>query len=284
MIKNHVALIVHSCDRYQLLYRGFEYFFRKHWDFDIPYTYYFATEEIDTELQGFKNIKSGKGEWTDRLRNLLDQIDEEYILYFQEDMWLTKSVSRTFFEELAELTLRNKWQQVKLNSSDVFDTTKTSQFIQGFNVARINNDKSKYLMSHQITLWNKQFLKAQLKPNEHPWRNERRGTARLKKINPVIHHIDYFAENGQGEINQNAAHVLRSEYRSISSNASLNSSAAPFIEELETVPSQISYAAILRNHYDLGLTHDGKERPLKKDVFKRCKDWFKSLLPISAFA
>lgn len=39
------ALLVHSCDRYELLYKGFEYFFSKYWDFDVKCKYYFATEE-----------------------------------------------------------------------------------------------------------------------------------------------------------------------------------------------------------------------------------------------
>jgi hypothetical protein len=277
MIRNQVALVVHTSDRYRLLYQGFVYFFNKYWDWKIPFNYYFATEEIHVDLQGFKNIKSGKGEWTDRLRNLLDQIDEEYVIYFQEDMWLNKPVSEAFFTELADLTIRNDWKQVKLNSSDVFKTANTSQFIQGFNVARIDNKVSKYLMSHQVTLWNKQFLKAQLIPSENPWRNERRGTARLKKLDPPIYHIDYFAENGYPAINNNAPEITRSEYRTISSNASLNDSAVPFIEELENDRKLEEYAAILQNHYNHKLTHDGNEKPLKKDVFKRFKDWFKQL-------
>ena len=82
-----VALLVHSCYRYEFLYKGFEYFFSRHWDFSIPCNYYFATEEIDANIHGFKNIKSGKGEWSDRLIKLLrDNIKEGYILYFQEDM------------------------------------------------------------------------------------------------------------------------------------------------------------------------------------------------------
>jgi hypothetical protein len=277
MIQNQVALIVHTCDRYKFLYKGFEHFFRTYWPSDVPMKYYFATEEANANLEGFTNLKTGKGEWSDRLRNLLDQIDEEYVLYFQEDMWLNKPVSKSFINGLTELAIRNNWKQVKLNSSDVFKTERSSQYLEGFNVARINNEQSKYLMSHQVTLWNKQFLKAQLLPNEHPWRNERRGTKRLKKLNPAIYHIDYFSENGQPAINENASGIIRSEYRTVSSNACLNESAEPFIEALETVPALAEYAEQLREHFEHGLTHDGLEKPLKKDVFKRSKDWFKRL-------
>jgi hypothetical protein len=275
MIKNQVALIVHTCDRYELLYKGFEYFFRKYWNMDIPFTYYFATEEISVNIDGFKNIKSGKGEWTDRLRNLLDQIEEEYVIYFQEDMWLSKAVDKDFMVELSALAIQQKWMQVKLNSADVFKTTPGPHYIQNFNVAKLINEESKFLMSHQVTLWNKSFLKAQLKPNEHPWRNERRGTKRLRKLNPEIYHVDYFAETGHPEINQNKVGIRRSEYYSISSNACLNDFTPPYLEALAEAPELTEYASLLQDHYNREITHDGLPKPLKKDVFKRVKDWLK---------
>jgi hypothetical protein len=278
MTKNNVALVVHSCDRYQLLFAGFEYFFKENWDFEIPFSYYFATELLEADIPGFQNIKSGKGEWSDRLHRILDQIDEEYILYLQEDMWLNKPVDKEFFSTLVNLTMQQKWMQVKLNSSEVFKTEKTNFWIKGFNVARLNNSQSQYLMSHQITLWNKDFLKAQLKPGEHPWRNERRGTKRLRKLNPEIYHIDYFAENGHPAINENAPEIVRSEYQSISSNATLNQATPPYIEILKSSDQLASYALVLEDHYLRSITHDGKPKPLKKDIFKRMKEWAKSLL------
>lgn len=273
MASPKVALIVHSCDRYELLFKGFEYFFRKHWDFEIPLHYYFATEEVQVDMPGFENIKSGKGEWSDRLRLLLEQIEEEYVLYFQEDMWLNKPVDPEFINALICKATSNRWMQVKLNSSEVFKTMPSGLSINGFEVAKLDNQQSGFLMSHQITLWNKKFLMDQLKPKEHPWRNERKGTKRLRKMDVPIYHLDYFAENGQAPVNQNAIDVKRSEYQSISMNACLKDNVLPFIAMLEQDPTYGEYGAKLRNNYELQLTHDGKERPLKKDIFKRMKDW-----------
>jgi hypothetical protein len=275
MIKNQVALIVHTCDRYELLYKGFAYFFHKHWTFDSPFKYYFATEELDVNIDGFTNLKSGKGAWTDRLKNLLNQIDEEYVIYFQEDMWLSKAVDKDFMVELSTMAIQKNWMQVKLNSANVFKTAPTSNYIQGFNVAKLINEESKFLMSHQVTLWNKAFLTAQLKPNEHPWRNEKRGTKRLRKLNPEIYHVDYFAETGHPPINQNEAGIQRSEYYSISSNASLNNYTPPYLEVLAKVPELKVYASLLQDHFEKEITHDGLPKPLKKDIFKRMKDWLK---------
>jgi len=273
MASQSVALIVHSCDRYELLFKGFEYFFRKNWDFGIPLRYYFATEEVQVDMPDFVNIKSGKGEWSDRLRLLLEQIKEDYVLYFQEDMWLNKPVDPEFINALICKATADKWMQVKLNSSEVFKTVPSGLSINGFEVAQLDNKLSGYLMSHQVTLWNKRFLMDQLKPKEHPWRNERKGTKRLRKLDVPIYHLDYFAENGQPPINKNATHVQRSEYQSISMNACINANAMPFIEVLERDPAFAEYAAKLKFNHQNQITHDGKPRPLKKDIFKQLKDW-----------
>ncbi len=274
-IPNNTALLLHSCDRYEFLFKGFEHFFEKHWSFTIPCNYYFATEEKEVTVKGFKNILSGKGEWTNRLAFLLrEKIKEDYILYFQEDMWLDKDVNSAFFTELFQQAYQNNWKQVKLHSSEVYKTTATPINIEGFNVAKVNNATSGYLMSHQVTLWNKKFLLAQLLKKEHPWRNERKGTKRLKQLDPEIFHIDYFAENGKPAINANNNPVGRSEYHTISVNGMLDASVLPYINKLcRGNEGDKKYAEQLEHHYTNKLTHDGKPKPRKEDIFKKLKNW-----------
>lgn len=272
-VNNKVALLVHSCDRYEFLYKGFESFFSRYWDFRIPCNYYFATEEKKVEVKGFQNIQSGKGQWTDRLAILLNKIPENYILYFQEDMWLSMPVNEAFFKQLFGISAGNEWKQIKLHSSEVYKTEPTDLFIEGFNIAKLDNRASEYLMSHQVTLWNKKFLLQQLPNGEHPWRNERKGTKRLKEINPEIYHADYFAENGKPEINSNDHPVKRSEYKTISVNGTLNSEVEPFIVALRLGSAdEKKYAEKLQYHYENNLTHDGKPKPRKEDIFKKLKN------------
>ena len=273
---NEVALLVHSCDRYEFLYQGFQFFFNKHWDFTMPCNYYFATEEKQFKTDLFENIQSGKGEWSDRLRYLLtEKISENYVLYFQEDMWLDAKVNADFFKKLFELARKNDWKQVKLHSSNVYVTKPTELFIDDFNVAVLDNQASGYLMSHQITLWNKQFLISQLAKNEHPWRNERKATKRLKQLDPEIQHIDYFAENGQIAINNNLPAAVRSGYSSVSVNSTLDGNVLPYIQDLlnQADPEAQKYGLQLEHNFRNELTHDGLQKPRKVDIIKRIKDW-----------
>jgi hypothetical protein len=276
--QSHIfAVLVHTCDRYQFLYPGFHYFFSKHWDFNTRCNYYFATEELAVDLPKFNNIKSGKGEWADRLRYLLQNvIQEQYIIYFQEDMWLTRPVSSSFFNQLFDLITQQQWKQIKLTSSDVYRTEPTSHFIYGFNIAKLDNAASGFLMSHQVTIWDKDFLIAQLHKGEHPWRNERRGTKRLKKLNPDIYQVDYFAENGHPPINNNQHDAMQSEYFTISGNSMLQNNVLPYIEKLQQAEAkQQAYANELLNHYQNQFTHDGHPKPRKEDLFKKIKKFFK---------
>lgn len=270
--KPAVALLVHSCDRYRFLYHGFEYFFNKYWPKEINCKYYFATEKIDVQVKGFENIQSGIGEWSDRLRTLLQKIEEPYILYFQEDMWLSKPVDAGFFEQLFLQCQQQQWQQVKLHSSEVYKTKPTDLFINGLNVSKLDNTASDFLMSHQVTLWDRQFLLRQMARSEHPWRNERRATKRLRKLNPGIYHIDCFAENGKDAINPNIEGSERSEYFTVSMNSTLNGFTLPYIAALKAGSiADKEYAEQLENHYHNSLTHDGLPRPRKEDLFQKIK-------------
>lgn len=270
---NKAALLVHASDRYELLFKGFSFFFSRYWDPDAECTCYFATEEKEADLPGFVNVRSGKGEWADRLLYLLkEQIREEYVIYFQEDMWLNAETDAVFFNQLFNMAAAQRWQQVKLHSADIYRTDQTEQYIQGFNVARIDNRQSAFLMSHQVTLWNREFLIKQLRSGEHPWRNERKGTRRLKKLSPEIFHIDYFEENGNVMNNVNREGVSRSGYYTISANGSFNDNVRRYIPDLLAAGGDYKeYAGKLEHHFIHQLVHDGQARPMKTDLFKKIK-------------
>lgn len=192
-MKREIAVLIHTCDRYKLLFKGFNYFFQKNWNFNIPCNYYFLTENEIVDFPPFVNLHSGTGEWSDRLRKTLENLDEKYILYIQEDFWLNRPVTESFFCALFEYIEKKQIQLYKIHGCDKYITIPTTDYVDGFNIAKIDNLNSKYLMSHQISIWDREFFIKQLPLGEHPWRNERKGSKRLKKTNMVIYHSDYFS-------------------------------------------------------------------------------------------
>ncbi|WP_448702290.1 hypothetical protein ACFGVR_08105 [Mucilaginibacter sp. AW1-3] len=275
-----IALIVHACDRYSLLYQGFEYFFKRNWPFyEVNIKYYFFTEEAGYQSDLFTNIKTGKGEWSDRLLNGLNQIPEEYIIYFQEDMWLSRPVSAETVNKIIAFALEKDINLFKLSSNSIYNTTSTGNYIDGLSVSVLNNKASKYLMSHQVSIWKKSFLADQLTYKEHPWRNEREGTKRLRILNPKIYHIDLLSENGQHAINNNGKYLKPGRYYTVSQNAQLNNTALPFIEGMKQAADEHTrqYALKLQHNYDHAITHDGQSKPRKQDIFKKIKNALKGI-------
>jgi hypothetical protein len=273
---SQVALVVHACDRYQLLYKGFEYFFKKHWPYKkLPVRFYFLTEEVDLRSEIFTNIKTGKGQWSERLLTGLKQVAEPYIMYLQEDMWFDMPVDPESLADLFSFVASKHPQLVKLSNNPVYHVAPTNQFINGLVINTLDNSRSKYLMSHQVSVWNKELLMDQLIYKEHPWRNERKGTKRLKKIDPVIYHVGLFSENGHAPLGESLAEASVSSYRTISQNAMLKPDTLPFIKEMEVSEDEDirAYAVQLKNNLKNHITHDGRKPPRKEDIFKRFKRW-----------
>jgi len=265
-----VAILIFACDRYEFLFKGFDFFFKKKWDQTIPLKKYFSTEKKEIELEGYANLKSGYGEWTNRLKLVLNQIDEEYIIFIQEDMWFSKKMPEYVLEPIINYVTSNELKLVKLHSSDVYKTEQLDVDFNGFRLSRVIKEESDFLMSHQISIWNKKFLYAQLKNNEHPWRNERRGTKRLKKVKDEIYQIDLISENEQEPINENSPKIEPGEYLTISVNACIHPKVEKIISELsQTLPE---YAEKITFHMNNNITHDGKEKPRKDDFFKKMKN------------
>jgi len=136
-IMENVALLVYACDRYQLLYKGFDYFFRKNWDSNLKIKEYFATEILDLNFSTYENLKSGKGEWSNRLKRVLDQIDEEYIIFFQEDMWMSGKVKDGVLELVLDHMKSHELDLLKLHSSEVYETEEIGVDFNGLSLAKV---------------------------------------------------------------------------------------------------------------------------------------------------
>ncbi len=270
--QNKIALLVHACDRYEFLYRGFEVFYNKFWTGDIMANLYFATEVKTARVEGFTNIQSGKGEWSDRLIKLLkEEIEEEYVLYMQEDMWFTKPVNAKLLNEVLLYAEKENIDCIKLHSSEVYKTKGEGVFFSGLQLAKLDKQASKFLMSHQVTLWKKSYLLQQLGKNEHPWRNERKASKRMQADSASIYQIDLFAENGKPAINENKDERSRSEYFTVSQNSVLNENVEHFIDVLNNTGEDENYLAQLKKHYEEQITHDGLPKPRKEDWFKKLR-------------
>lgn len=146
--------------------------------------YYWGT---DTEAYGkhdfgtFHVKNSGVGSWSDRLTRLLHQIPTDYIMYCQEDHWPIKSPPK--LNHLMQIVEENDLLRLQISPINRFYT------LYGAGIPLFFDQKSKYLVSHQPSIWKKSFLLECISYNEDPWLNEYEGTKRLNNDPKIIERI-----------------------------------------------------------------------------------------------
>lgn len=170
----NLSLLVHTFNGYEFCWDGCLESYKKHFWSDIPLYWGTNTPNHDKHDFGqFKVIYSGIGEWSDRLLVLLDQINTDYVLYMQEDFWLTDEPPSLQFL----MTLVEKHCLLRLQISPIVQFY--SLYGSNWPFFFYEHAKSKYLVNHQPAIWSKKFLISCLEKGENPWQNEYRGTCRL---------------------------------------------------------------------------------------------------------
>lgn len=166
------SILVHSFNQYERYWDGFLKGFHANFHQVLPC--YFGTDlkgHSEHDFRDFKVLYSGKGEWSDRLTNLLHQIPTDYLWYQQEDMW--PCAAPPVFEKLMRIMVEKDLWRLQISPIVQFYS------LTGSEIPLFFHYKSKYLVSHQPSIWKKSALLRCLKPNEDPWKNEYEGTKRL---------------------------------------------------------------------------------------------------------
>lgn len=186
---SNVAVIVHTMDSYQFCWEGWEYYFNLFWDFDFPAPIYFANEEIDVKFNlpvAIKQLKTGKGEFSDRLMRALNAIPEQYVFYIQEDAWLQQTIDLfAIYDQFRSLDMNC----FRICGESMIDTeiVKPFQAIDGMYLRKLK-PPTNFLVAHAPSFWKKDFFLTCMVPNENPWDAEMNGTMRLlgaKQLNKI---------------------------------------------------------------------------------------------------
>jgi hypothetical protein len=167
----NLSLLIHTFNGYQHIWPGCLQSWAK---ISIPVPKYFGTDIEFAEKHDFGDFNllySGHGSWSDRLIRLLSKIPTDYILYMQEDHWPISNPPD--LSELMHIMTEKQLLRLQISQDTRYYTLNRDV------IPYIFDQKSKYLVSHQPTIWLKSFLLDQIRYNETPWINEYEGTKRL---------------------------------------------------------------------------------------------------------
>lgn len=175
---NDCTILVNSCDRYYETWKPFFELFKIQWN-ECPYRIVLNTEtksyrdpEIVVETINSPTEKT----WSSRLKNVLNHIDTEYVMFFLDDEFLGSPVNTNEFEnaltymrnhqDVGYILLRHSEKQNKHESRRYFARSELTE---------------KYQLVCLSALYRRDFLIKILRNHESPWEFERYATRRLKK-------------------------------------------------------------------------------------------------------
>jgi hypothetical protein len=168
------AVLIHTFDGYAFAWDGFVQGWKdSRMDFlnaGIPV--YWGSDVKSSNNPPFTPIYSGKGEWSDRLKLLLKIIPSHTIFYMQEDHWPKKGIYLDFFYQI----FRNlNLKRLQISPVNQYYSLYGGELPLFFH----EKAKSKYLIAHNPSFWDKSFLISVLKNGQSPWQHEYEATCKL---------------------------------------------------------------------------------------------------------
>jgi hypothetical protein len=186
------------------------------WDFNkIPV--FWASEEISIHNYEFncRNLpykpndkitqiltgKTDKNGFSTRMLNSLKQIDTEWVIYMQEDMWLLSKIDYEVITKLLLFAQISKADSIKIHTKlgyyDSYKLENTNITIDNIKLQKYSEGDN-FLHSHNATIWNKQYLIDNILEDEDPWTNEIQGSKRMssKPHNHYHYNIHWYSQPG----------------------------------------------------------------------------------------
>lgn len=181
---NKYALLVNTCDSFDDCWNPFFKLFLQFWP-DFDGTIYLNTEYKEFHYPGLNIIsirgcannnfpKDERATWSQCLKWALDRIEEDIVLYMQEDYFLKKNVQNNEIHKFVSLMSQN---------SGIDCLHLTDQAVKNIGPSELENLytvklKQRYRLSCQAALWKKDVLDYYLRIHESAWEFEEFGSKR----------------------------------------------------------------------------------------------------------
>jgi hypothetical protein len=171
-----ISIVVSSCDRFFDAWRPFAFFFRKFWP-DCPFPVYLIANRLRVRSRWIQAINTGTDSgWASNMQLALTHIQTPYILYMQEDYFLTGPVHR---EQLARDFAYAMAQQAASFSLCGLSLLEPEFGALESEFAPIP-ETSKGRTRCQVALWQRDAFAATLCGGETAWDMEAKGSERTR--------------------------------------------------------------------------------------------------------
>lgn len=151
-------------------------------------TVFLSETHADVRLDGVIREYTGTGiAWGKGLIDYLNRCSYDYVIYHHEDYLLVEQIDTARVFDLCQTMVENNLDLIKCcgwwggyidDHAPYYD--EGSETLDGKKLWRYNN-ASQYLISHQSSIWKKEFLLSTLLPEMTPWGHELTGTELLRR-------------------------------------------------------------------------------------------------------
>ncbi len=165
-----LAVLLVSCDKYKDLWPLCTDMINRFWP-DCPYSAYMVCNQ-PTSINGFRIIAVGPDRgWSANLLCALEEVEEEFVLLFLDDLILERPVCTPRVVHLFNWFKGVSGNCLRMNPSPPPDRSCTE-------IVGIASKGGLYRASTVMTLWRKSVLRALLRTDESAWEFEIRGSER----------------------------------------------------------------------------------------------------------
>jgi hypothetical protein len=171
----NVTVLISSFDGYSDCWGPVCHGFTKYWP-DCPYPILLMTNRRDFPHPRIATLKVGGGtDWSERMVTALDRIPTRYVLYFQEDYWISAPVDTARITSYVDLMEQHGLNYLRLLAKPIPDADSPYDPRLGTLA-----DDAPYRTSVQISFWQRDVFQALLNPPESVWQFEVHGTIRSR--------------------------------------------------------------------------------------------------------
>lgn len=184
---NKISVLIPTTDHYSDAWEGLGLSWELLSGLDLDIFVVSDNKQFEYDYKNFIPLSIQKPDYTkydfsNKIIYALNQIKTKYVLLMCDDMWPERSIKdimpefiKFMDEEQADcLRIHEKlhWWEYHFEP--------TEKFINEERVLKVKQD-SVWLLTHNAAIWNVEYLKSIMFPNEDPWNNEILGTNRAQR-------------------------------------------------------------------------------------------------------
>ena len=175
-VGNKTAILITSCDAFEDCWTPYAHGLHKYWP-DCPFPVFLITNEktfSDPSITSLR-IRPDRG-WAKNLRQAMDAVDADILLYTHEDFWLAAPVDTAEILDFVGHVAAGRADYIRLYPAPGPDRPFAADPRLG-----VLADNAPYRTSLQTALWKKSVLQALLQDDESCWGFELDGTPRSRR-------------------------------------------------------------------------------------------------------